>query len=91
MGDPVPIHTFYFEHVIAKQSKAFRQDMDKGKFRGYSANQFAVDLWRYFEAGIGGTSDGHALQVRPGRNNSLWLIDSAGERQQITTISFQER
>lgn len=90
MGDPVPIQTFYFEHVLGKQSKAFKQDMDKGKFRGYSANQFAVDLWRYFEAGIGGTSGGHLLQMGPGRNNSLWLIDSDGQRRQITTISFQK-
>jgi len=90
-GDPIPMQTFYLAHVLAKQSRAFRQDMDKGKFRGYSANQFAVDLWRYFEAGIGGTSDGHVLQIRSGRNNSLWLIDSDGQRRQITTISFQER
>lgn len=91
LGDPVPMQRFYLGQVISQQSKAFFQDMDKGRFRGYSADQFAVDIWRYFEAGIGGTSKGHAMQLRPGRNNALWLIDSDGERRQITTISFQER
>ncbi|XOF32971.1 MAG: hypothetical protein ACL93V_13250 [Candidatus Electrothrix sp. YB6] len=90
-GHPVGIQQFYLEYVISLQSKAFFINMDKSKFRGYSLEQFGVDLWRYFEAGIGGTSDGMMLQLRPGRNNSLWLIDSDGERRQITGISFQER
>lgn len=89
-GTPVPIQQFYFEYVISLQSKAFLQDMAKGKFRGYSVDQFGVDIWRTFEAGTGGTSDGYLLQLRPGRNNSLWLIDSAGEKRQITGISFQK-
>ena len=89
-GDAVPIQRFYFAYVISLQNKSFFQNMDKGRFKGYSADQFAVDIWRYFQAGIGGTSDGHALQLRSGRNNALWLIDSAGERGQMTGISFQE-
>ncbi|WP_339133579.1 MAG: hypothetical protein WGN25_13155 [Candidatus Electrothrix sp. GW3-4] len=90
-GHPVGIQQFYLEYVISLQSKAFFINMDKSKFRGYSLEQFGVDLWRYFEAGIGGTSNGMMLQLRPGRNNSLWLIDSDGERRQITGISFQEK
>ncbi|MCW5212635.1 hypothetical protein VU04_06965 [Desulfobulbus sp. TB] len=90
-GHPVGIQHFYLEYVISMQSKAFFINMDKSKFRGYSLDQFGVDLWRYFAAGIGGTSDGRMLQLRPGRNNSLWLIDSDGERRQITGISFQEK
>ncbi|MDU9050814.1 MAG: hypothetical protein Q3M30_18345 [Candidatus Electrothrix sp. Rat3] len=89
-GHPVGIQQFYLEYVISLQSKAFFINMDKSKFRGYSLDQFGVDLWRYFEAGIGGTSNGMMLQLRPGRNNSLWLIDSDGERRQITGISFQK-
>jgi hypothetical protein len=89
-GNPVPIQRFYFELVMSLQSKVFFQDMDKGKFRGYTLDQFAVDIWRYFQAGTGGTSKGYALQLRPGRNNSLWLIDSDGEKRQITGISFQK-
>ncbi len=88
IGHPVPMQQLYLEYVLSLQSRTFFQDMDKGKFRGYSLDQFAVDLWRYFQAGIGGTSDGYAVQLRPGRNNALWLIDSDGERRQITRISF---
>ncbi len=90
LGDPMPMQGFYLEHVILLQSKSFFQNMDKGRFKGYSLDQFSVDLWRYFEAEIGGTSNGYALQLRSGRNNSLWLIDSDGQRRQFTAISFQE-
>jgi len=89
-GQSVPIQQFYVEYVMSLQSKAFFQDMARGRFRGYSLDQFAVDIWRYYEAGTGGTSGGHALKLRPGRNNSLWLIDSDGEKRQITGISFQK-
>lgn len=90
-GHSVPIQQFYLEYVISMQSKAFFSNMDKGKFRGYSLDQFSVDIWRCFSAQIGGTSNGMLMQLRPGRNNSLWLIDSDGERRQITAISFQEK
>jgi hypothetical protein len=90
-GHTVPMQRFYLEYVISLQSRVFFQNMDKAKFKGYSLDQFSVDFWRYFQAGIGGTSNGHVLQLRPGRNNSLWLIDSDGERRQITGIAFQEK
>jgi len=89
-GDVVPIQTFYLKYVLSRQSKVFFQDMDKGKFKGYSLEQFAVDLWRYFQAAIGGTSDDYELKLSPGRNKALWLIDSQGEERHITGISFQE-
>jgi hypothetical protein len=91
VGNPVPIQQFYLEYVISQQSKTFFSNMDKSKFRGYSLDQFGVDLWCFFEAKIGGTSNGMMMQLRPGRNNSLWLIDSDGERRRITGISFQEK
>lgn len=91
VGNPVPIQQFYLEYVISLQSKTFFSNMDKSKFRGYGLDQFGVDLWCFFEAKIGGTSNGMMMQLRPGRNNSLWLIDSDGERRQITGISFQEK
>ena len=90
LGHTVNIQQFYLEHVISLQNKIFFTNMDKAKFRGYSLDQFGVDIWRYFEAGIGGASNGNMLQLRPGRNYSLWLIDSDGERRQISGISFQE-
>ncbi|MDM8525907.1 hypothetical protein QUF80_21245 [Desulfococcaceae bacterium HSG8] len=90
LGDSVPIQRFYFDYVISLQSKPFFQNMEKMKFRGYSMEEFAVDLWKYFESDIESTSDGYVLQLRPGRNHSLWLIDDNGEKRQITGISFQE-
>lgn len=89
-GHTVPIQDFYMEYVLSLQSKAFFLDMAKGKFRGYSMDQFSVDIWRTLQAGTGGTSDGQALQLRPGRGNSLWLIDGMGEKRQISGISFQK-
>jgi hypothetical protein len=90
VGRPVPMQTFYLAYVISLQPKSFFQNMDKGKFRGYSQDQFSVDLWRYFQSDTGGTSDGYELQLTPGRNKALWLLDPEGELRQITAISFHE-
>ena len=90
MGRPVPMQTFYLAYVISLQTKTFFQNMDKGKFKGYSVDQFSVDLWRYYQAGIGGTSTGYELQLTPGRNKSLWLLDTQGELRQMTAISFHD-
>ena len=87
----IPMQKFYLAYVISLQSKPFFQNMDKGKFKGYSLDQFSVDIWRYSQAGIGGTSDGYELQLTPGRNQALWLLDSQGERRQITAIAFHKR
>ncbi|MCK5507270.1 MAG: hypothetical protein KAI50_01980 [Desulfobacterales bacterium] len=89
-GNPVPILRFYLEYVISLQSKTFFTNMDKAKFRGYGLEQFGVDIWRYFKAGIGGASNGKKLCLDPGRNYFLWLIDSNGEPRQISGISFLE-
>ncbi|WP_457552780.1 hypothetical protein [Desulfobacula sp.] len=90
-GDPVPIHKFYLEYVISLQTQTFFQNMDKGKFKGYSLDQFSVDIWCYFQAGIGGTSKGEELELSPGRGKSLWLIDSQGEPRRIISISFHKQ
>lgn len=87
----IPIQDFYLAYVISLQSKAFFQNMDKGKFKGYSLDQFSVDIWRYFQAGIGGTSSGYELKLSSSRGKSLWLLDSQGELRQITTISFHKQ
>ncbi len=89
-GRPVPMQQFYLAYVISLQAKTFFQNMDKGKFKGYSLDQFSVDLWRYYQAGIGGTSDGYELALTPGRNYALWLLDTQGELRQITAISFHK-
>jgi hypothetical protein len=88
-GDIAPIQTIYMEYTLSLQSRSFFQDMAKGKFRGYDADQFAVDFWRYFSSGVATTSDGYILRLSPGRNNALWLIDTSGERRRISGLSFQ--
>lgn len=89
-GRPVPMQSFYLAYVISLQTKTFFQNMDKGKFKGYSLDQFSVDLWRYYQSGIDGTTDGYGMQLTPGRNWALWLLDTQGEVRQITAVSFHK-
>ena len=88
-GDTAPIQTIYMEYTLSLQPRSFFQDMAKGKFRGYDADQFAVDFWRYFSSEVATTSDNYILRLSPGRNNALWLIDASGERRRISGLSFQ--
>jgi hypothetical protein len=88
-GDAAPVQTIYVEYTLSLQSRSFFQDMAKGKFRGYDADQFAVDFWRYFSSDVSATSGGYVLRLSPGRNNALWLIDASGERRRISGLSFQ--
>jgi hypothetical protein len=88
-GDAAPIQTMYIEYTMSLQARSFFQDMARGKFREYDADQFAVDFWRYFTSDVSATSDGRALRLTPGRNNAMWLIDTSGERRRITSLSFQ--
>lgn len=89
IGDKISIQEFYLAHVIDIQNKTFFLNMDKSKFKGYSIDQFSVDLWRYYDSNICGTSDGHRLNLAGGRNKALWLLDSTGETKQISSISFE--
>jgi hypothetical protein len=88
-GEPAPAQTMYVEYTMSLQSRGFFQDMAKGKFRGYDADQFAVDFWRYFTSDVSATSDGSVLRLSPGRMNALWLIDASGEKRRISGLSFQ--
>lgn len=47
LGSAAPICQLYTDYVWSLQSKTFLQNMDKAKFKGYSVEQFAVDLWRF--------------------------------------------
>jgi hypothetical protein len=87
-GDIVPIHQLYTEYVWSLQSKSFFQNMDKGKFKGYSIEQFAVDLWRFFESKVSAAEGGYRIRLNPGRGKSFWLIDQDGEKRQITHALF---
>jgi hypothetical protein len=89
IGDVAPVQTIYVEYTLSLQSRSFFQDMAKGKFRGYDADQLAVDFWRYFSSDVSSTSEGYVLRLSPGRNNALWLIDASGERRRISGLSFQ--
>jgi hypothetical protein len=87
-GDAAPIQTVYLEYTLSLQPRSFFQDMAKGRFREYDADQFAVDFWRYFTSEVSTTSKGHVLRLNAGRNNALWLIDTDGEKRRITSLSF---
>jgi hypothetical protein len=89
LGDVAPMQTIYMEYTLSLQPRSFFQDMAKGKFRGYDADQLAVDFWRYFSSDVSTTSEGNVLRLSPGRNNALWLIDAGGERRRISGLSFQ--
>jgi hypothetical protein len=88
VGDAAPIQAVYLEYTLALQPRSFFQDMAKGRFREYDADQFAVDFWRYFTSQVSATSKGHVLRLNAGRNNALWLIDTDGEKRRITSLSF---
>jgi hypothetical protein len=90
-GESAPILPVYMEYTLSLQPRSFFQDMTKGRFREYDADQFSVDFWRYFSSSdVSSTSDGHTLRLTPGPNNALWLIDASGEKRRITSLSFQK-
>ena len=90
-GEPAPILSIYMEYTLSLQPRSFFQDMAKGRFREYDADQFSVDFWRYFSSSdVSSTSEGQVLRLTPGRNNALWLIDASGEKRRITSLSFQK-
>lgn len=88
-GDAAPMQTIYLEYTLSMQPRSFFQDMAKGRFRGYDADQFAVDFWRYFSSDVSSTSDGHVVRLGTGRGTALWLIDQTGEKRRFTSLSFQ--
>ena len=90
LGDAAPIQTMYLQYTLSQQPRSFFQDMAKGRFREYDADQFAVDFWRYFTSDVSSTSGGYVLRLNGGRSNSLMLLDQSGEKRRITTLSFQQ-
>ncbi|SLM28910.1 conserved hypothetical protein [Desulfamplus magnetovallimortis] len=89
MGDKVAMQQFYISHVISLQSAPFLLNMDKSRFKGYTLDQFSVDLWRYYQSEVEATSDGYRLDLTGGRNKALWLLDTNGEVKQMSSISFE--
>jgi hypothetical protein len=91
LSEGVPIVQLYTDYVWSLQSKSFFQDMDKGKFRGYSLEQFAVDLWRFFKSDVSAAEGGYCIKLNSGRGKSLWLIDQAGQKRSITHAVFLKK
>lgn len=88
IGDAVSVCQLYTDYVWSLQSKAFLQNMDKAKFKGYSVEQFAVDLWRFFTSDVSAAVGGYCIRLAPGRIKSLWLIDQMGEKRHFSHASF---
>lgn len=88
MGDVVPILQLYTDYVWSLQSKAFLQNMEKGKFRGYSVEQFAVDFWRFFKSNVSAAEGGYSVRLNPGRGKGLWMIEPNGEKRLIAHALF---
>ncbi len=88
--ESVSIYLLYNEYVWSLQNKTFFQNMDKGKFKGYSIEQFAVDLWRFFESNVSRAEGGYQIKLTSGRGKALWLIDHDGQKRNITQVTFSK-
>jgi hypothetical protein len=86
--DSAPVQSVYLEYTLSLQSRSFLQDMAKGRFREYDADQFAVDFWRYFSSDVSTTSEGYTLRLDSGRGSTMWLIDSGGEKRRYSSLTF---
>lgn len=89
VGDGAPIQAVYLQYTLSQQPRSFFQDMAKGRFREYDADQFAVDFWRYFQSDVASTSDGYVPRLSGGRGSALSLIDQTGEKRRFSSLSFQ--
>lgn len=87
-GTPVSILDLYMDYVLSLQSKAFFQNMAQTKFRGYSTEQFAVDLYRLSQSKVSSAKGGYRIKLSPGRGKTLWLIDQDGEKRLISNLTF---
>jgi hypothetical protein len=86
--EPAPIQQVYLDYTLSLQSRSFLQDMAKGRFREYDADQFAVDFWRYFNSDVASASGGYVLRLDAGRGNTMWLIDPSGEKRRFSALTF---
>lgn len=86
--DSAPIQPVYLDYTLSLQSRNFLQDMAKGRFREYDADQFAVDFWRYFKSDVASASGGYVLRLDAGRGTTMWLIDSSGVKRRFSGLTF---
>jgi len=81
----------YREYTWSLQAQSFFQNMAKGRFREYDADQFAVDFWRYFSSDVASTSEGHVPRLSTGRSAGMWVVDQLGEKRRYSLLSFHDR
>ncbi len=88
-GASVPL--VYREYTWSIQAQSFFQNMAKGRFREYDADQFAVDFWRYFSSDVKSTSEGYVPRLSTGRGAGMWVVDQLGEKRRYSLLSFHDR
>ena len=81
----------YREYTWSLQAQSFFQNMAKGRFREYDADQFAVDFWRYFSSDVVSTSKGRTPRLSTGRSAGMWVVDQLGEKRRYSLLSFHDR
>ncbi len=88
-GASLPI--VYREYTWSLQAQSFFQNMAKGRFREYDADQLAVDFWRYFSSDVASTSEGYIPRLSTGRGAGMWVVDQLGEKRRYSLLSFHDR
>jgi hypothetical protein len=91
MGSGVSLPLVYREYTWSIQAQSFFQNMAKGRFREYDADQFAVDFWRYFSSDVSSTSEGRVPRLSTGRSAGMWVVDQLGEKRRYSLLSFHDR
>lgn len=87
----VSLPLVYREYTWSIQVQSFFQNMAKGRFREYDADQFAVDFWRYFSSDVTSTSEGYVPRLSTGRGAGMWVVDQLGEKRRYSLLSFHDR
>jgi hypothetical protein len=91
IGGGVSLPLVYREYTWSLQAQGFFQNMAKGRFREYDADQFAVDFWRYFSSDVASTTEGHVPRLSTGRSAGMWVVDQLGEKRRYSLLSFHDR
>jgi hypothetical protein len=91
VGGGVSLPLVYREYTWSLQAQGFFQNMAKGRFREYDADQFAVDFWRYFSSDVASTTEGYVPRLSTGRGAGMWVVDQLGEKRRYSLLSFHDR
>ncbi|ETX08543.1 hypothetical protein [Candidatus Entotheonella palauensis] len=91
IGSGASLPLVYREYTWSLQAQSFFQNMAKGRFREYDADQLAVDFWRYFSSDVTSTSEGYVPRLSTGRGAGMWVVDQLGEKRRYSLLSFHDR